>query len=81
MCIGEGQVQAGLLTRGLGVGCSRGGSMCYVHFFLREELLALEGQLSLLLAIDAAMIFHVLFHQSEFWSSISSSLHFHDCSS
>jgi len=39
--------------------------MCYVHFFLREELLALEGQLSLLLAIDGAMIFHVLFHQSQ----------------
>lgn len=33
--------------------------MCYVHFFLREELLALGGGLSLLLAIEAAMIFHV----------------------
>ena len=33
--------------------------MCYVHFFLREELLALGEGLSLLLAIDAAMIFHV----------------------
>ena len=56
-----------------------------VHFdvqpFLLPLLLEYLVNLDLVLDIDPSMILQVFFHQSEIWSSISSSLHFHGCSS
>ena len=47
------------------------------HLLLQEQLVHCCVQF----VIDPAMILQVFFHQSEILSSISSSLHFHDCSS